>query len=89
MTGLCWSPWFVLALPLSVVDWTTPNTAMAVLTENQVFSLCNSIAMCFEVKYGMGRHIENVGMEEGLEQLKVRHSMPAPPFFRSQPSDKR
>jgi hypothetical protein len=46
-----------------------------------VFSLLNSIAMCFEVKYGMGRHIENVGMEEGLEQLKVRHSMPAPPFF--------
>lgn len=38
---------------------------------NQVFSLINSIAMCFEVKYGMGRHVENVGMEEGLEQLKV------------------
>ncbi|KAK0750291.1 hypothetical protein B0T18DRAFT_428258 [Schizothecium vesticola] len=35
-----------------------------------VFSLVNSIAMCFEVKYGMGRHIENVSMEEGLEQLK-------------------
>lgn len=36
--------------------------------------------MCFEVKYGMGRHVENVGMQEGLEQLKVRHSMPASPF---------
>jgi hypothetical protein len=72
-----------------MVDWTTPNTAMAVLTENQVFSLVNSIAMCFEVKYGMGRHIENVSMEEGLEQLKVCHSIPAPPLLRSRPSDKR
>jgi hypothetical protein len=28
--------------------------------------------MCFEVKYGMGRHSENVSPEEGFEQLKVR-----------------
>ncbi|KAL2131361.1 hypothetical protein VTI74DRAFT_5196 [Chaetomium olivicolor] len=35
-----------------------------------IFSVVNSIAMCFEVKYGMGRHSENVTPEEGLEQLK-------------------
>lgn len=31
--------------------------------------------MCFEAKYGMGRHVETVGEKETLEQLKVR-----PPF---------
>ncbi|GAB1315559.1 Rhodopsin domain-containing protein [Madurella fahalii] len=35
-----------------------------------VLSLVNSIAMCLEVKYGMGRHSENVRPEESLEQLK-------------------
>lgn len=30
--------------------------------------------MCFEVKYGMGRHSENVTAAESLEQLKVRIS---------------
>ncbi|KAK4148746.1 hypothetical protein C8A00DRAFT_19476 [Chaetomidium leptoderma] len=35
-----------------------------------VFSVVNTIATCFQVKYGMGRHSENVGPEEGLEQLK-------------------
>ncbi|KAH6688256.1 hypothetical protein F5X68DRAFT_260772 [Plectosphaerella plurivora] len=35
-----------------------------------VFSAINSLAMCFEVKYGMGRHSENVLPEEGFEQLK-------------------
>ncbi|KXX81540.1 hypothetical protein MMYC01_202479 [Madurella mycetomatis] len=33
-------------------------------------SVANSIAMCFEVKYGMGRHSENVTAAETLEQLK-------------------
>ncbi len=32
----------------------------------------NTIATCFEVKYGMGRHAENVSAAEGAEQLKVR-----------------
>lgn len=27
--------------------------------------------MCCEVKYGMGRHVENVTPEEAIEQLKV------------------
>ncbi|KAH6855567.1 hypothetical protein B0I37DRAFT_58362 [Chaetomium sp. MPI-CAGE-AT-0009] len=35
-----------------------------------VFSVANSVAMCFEVKYGMGRHAENVTPEEGVQQLK-------------------
>jgi hypothetical protein len=34
--------------------------------------------MCVQVKYGMGRHSENVTAEEGLEQLKVRGSPGAP-----------
>jgi hypothetical protein len=44
----------------------------------KVFSVVNSLAMCFEVKYGMGQHSENVTPEEGLQQLKVgssSHSM--------------
>jgi len=39
----------------------------------QVFALVNSIACVFEVKYGMGRHVENVTLGETMEQLKVRH----------------
>jgi len=35
-----------------------------------VFAVVNSVATCFEVKYGMGRHSENVTPAEGLEQLK-------------------
>ncbi|KAM0322082.1 hypothetical protein ACHAQA_009711 [Verticillium albo-atrum] len=35
-----------------------------------VFSAINSIAVCFEVKYGLGRHSENVSAEEGAENLK-------------------
>ncbi|KAJ1329646.1 hypothetical protein MN608_06382 [Microdochium nivale] len=34
------------------------------------FSVIYSIAMCFEAKYGMGRHVETVGEKETLEQLK-------------------
>ena len=36
-----------------------------------MFALINALAMCFEVKYGMGRHVENVRLEESMEQLKV------------------
>ncbi|KAG7139850.1 hypothetical protein HYQ45_003289 [Verticillium longisporum] len=36
-----------------------------------IFSLVDSIAICFEVKYGLGRHSENVSAAESAENLKV------------------
>ncbi|CRK38568.1 hypothetical protein BN1723_015357 [Verticillium longisporum] len=35
-----------------------------------IFSLVDSIAICFEVKYGLGRHSENVSAAESAENLK-------------------
>ncbi|KAL0941958.1 uncharacterized protein CTRU02_204721 [Colletotrichum truncatum] len=35
-----------------------------------LFSIVVTIATCLEVKYGMGRHVENVSIEETLQQLK-------------------
>ncbi|KAL8314957.1 hypothetical protein RB601_002667 [Gaeumannomyces tritici] len=36
-----------------------------------VLAITCSIAVCFEVKYGMGRHVENVTPEETIMQLKA------------------
>ncbi|KAG7119695.1 hypothetical protein HYQ45_014873 [Verticillium longisporum] len=44
--------------------------AIGFVSASAVFSAINSIAMCFEVKYGLGRHSENVSAEEGAENLK-------------------
>ncbi|KAL8383650.1 hypothetical protein RB595_010719 [Gaeumannomyces hyphopodioides] len=35
-----------------------------------VFAVAYSIAVCFEVKYGMGRHVDNVTEAEMVEQMK-------------------
>ncbi|KAL8364687.1 hypothetical protein RB595_003796 [Gaeumannomyces hyphopodioides] len=45
----------------------TDDWAMLIAT---VFSIGNAICMTFEVKYGMGRHQEAVGEQEGVDQLK-------------------
>ncbi|KAK2764835.1 integral membrane protein [Colletotrichum kahawae] len=36
----------------------------------ELFAIIVTVATCLEVKYGMGRHVENVSLEETLQQLK-------------------